>query len=371
MYRSARFHLICAVALLLAVTATHPLAHDEAGISLRITEEFIPPGGIAQVKIELTEPKPISTGGGRFSFSNLRAFDGIALGSPASDTYGVAVVNGEDIDVTVVSTTASFGTGSDDYPLLTVAARVDPSMPLGVRLPVTADPAALRLFDPTGAVYPSEIKNGFVQTAKGLSIDDVSPGSANLPKGAVVTILGTGFTRRTEIKLNDTKLAETRFISPTRIDVVLARAARMHGLRIRAQNPDGRRIEYFSYQRTTRLSPSVMPVFQDAVPLLPNIASLRSTVGLPGTNRGLALQNIGSDAANVEVRLRSAGGALLASLNLSLPRNKYLVSEITELFQMSVPNGAFAEVRSSAPVQAMGITVDAAGTAMPVVPTGL
>jgi hypothetical protein len=58
-------------------------------------------------------------------------------------------------------------------------------------------------------------------------------------------------------------------------------------------------------------------------------------------------------------------------LNLSLPRNKYLVSEITQLFQMSVPNGAFAEVRSSAPVQAMGITADAAGTAMPVVPTGL
>jgi hypothetical protein len=370
MQRLFRFPLISAVALMLAFSATGPLAQDESGVSLRISQEFIPPGGIAQIKVDVTEPKPISTGGGRFSFSTLRAFDGIALGSPANDTYGVAVVHDGDIDVTVVSTSASFGTATDDYPMLTVDARVDPSLPFGVRLPVTADPAAISLLDPGGAVYETEIKNGFVRTARGLSIDDVIPGSANLPKGSVVTILGTGFTNRTEIKLNDTKLAATKFISSTRIDVVLGSAARMHGLRIRAENPSGRRIEYFSYQRTTRLSPSVMPVFQDAVPLFPDTAAAHASVSLSGANRGLALQNIASDLADVQVLLRSAQGTLLASLNLSLPRNKYIVQEITELFQMDVPAGAYAEVSASAPVQIMGIRVEA-GKATPVVPEGL
>jgi hypothetical protein len=369
MQHSSRLPSICAVALALAATAADPLAQDEPDLSLRITEEFIPPGGIAQTKIELTEPKPISTGGGRFAFGSLRAFDGIALGSPANDTWGIAVVRGGDVDVTVVSTSASFGTG-DDYPLLTIAARVDPSLPLGVRLPVTSDAGALRMFDPRGVIYPAEVKDGFVQTEAGLSIDDVIPGSATLPRGSVVTVVGTGFTRDTEIKLNDTKVAETRFINSTRIDVVLGGRARMHGKRIRAENPGGRRIEYFSYQRTTRLSPSVMPVFEDAVPLFPIVEARRGKVSLAGANRGLALQNLSSEAANVKVRLHRADGTLIASMTVALPSHKYVVREITELFQTSVPEDAYADVRSNVRVQIMGIRVDA-GQAMPVVPEGI
>ena len=355
------------LAAIVAATTAHPLAQVFTGVSLKVSKEVIPPGGMAQVKVFVTEPKPISTAGGFLSFDGLEGFDGIAINSPADDTFGVAVVNGGGLAVSIVSKSASFGTGLD-YPVLTVAGRVPAFTPLGARFPMTIDPASLRLLDPLGVVYPSEIKDGYVEAARGVSIDDVLPGSADLPAGAVVTVRGTGFVPRTRIQFNGVKLAKTSFIDSTRIDVVLATPARMHGTRVRAVNPNGSKVTYYSYQRTARVDPSAMPVFRDAVPLFPHRSALSAIIDLSGVAAGLALQNIEPSSATVVVRLFGADGALLATTRFVLPANAYLVQEVPELFQMAAPAGAFVRVRASGPVQAMGIAVDAAGTATPLLP---
>lgn len=356
-----------ALGAVLAFAVARPVAQIPAGVSLKVSKELIPPGGIAQMKVFVTEPKPISTAGGRVAFEGFEEFEGIAIHSPLGDTYGVAVVNGADLAVSIVSKIASFGTGSD-YPVLTVAGRVPAAAPLGLRLAVTIDLASLRLFDPFGVVYPNEVRDGYAETVRGVSIDDVRPGSADLPAGAVVTLLGKGFVPRTEIQINEVKLAATRFIDSGHIDVVLARPARMHGIRIRATNPDGARVTYYSYQRTARVDPSVMPVFRDAVPLFPNASALSATVDLSGAATGLAVQNIGSVPVRVAARLFRADGATLASTEFGLPAERYLVQTTDELFNMPAPPGAFVGLRATGPVQAMGISVNAGGAFTPLLP---
>jgi len=62
-----------------------------AGVSLAVSREVAPPGGIAQVKMEVTEPRPISTGGLRFQSAGWDVA-GVAAISPGNDTYGVAQI---------------------------------------------------------------------------------------------------------------------------------------------------------------------------------------------------------------------------------------------------------------------------------------
>ena len=358
-----------AAAALLAVAAftASPAADLAGGVSLRVTQETVPPGGTAQMKIEVTEPKPISTGRGRTTFSGFSQIDGVAVLSPADDTFGVAIVDGSDIALSMVSPSATFGT-PDDYPLVTVTGRVPSTTPLGAVFPFNVDRASLEFRDGSGAVYPIDVKNGSLTTAPGLSIHDVKPGSADLPAGAVVTVLGSGFVPSTDIDLGEADVASTRYVSASRIDLVLESPARMHGMRIRARNPSGPRIEYFSYQRTSRLGTSIDPVLRDAVPLFPRASGLNAIVDLAGASAGLAVQNIQTRAARVTAELFASDGSRLASKLVKLPANRFFVREITELFGMPYAAGSFVRVRATRPVQVMGIAVSATGAASPLLP---
>jgi len=64
-----------------------------AGVSLKIADEKVPPGGIAQVKLFVTEPRPISTAGGKFALDGFDAIEGVALMSPGGDAMGVGRVD--------------------------------------------------------------------------------------------------------------------------------------------------------------------------------------------------------------------------------------------------------------------------------------
>ena len=358
-----------AIALLAAIAAftAIPSADLPGGVSLRVTQEFAPPGGSAQLKLELTEPKPISTGRGRIDYSGFSDIDGIALISPADDTYGVAVVEGGEIGLSLRSPSATFGTA--DYPLVTINGRIPAGTPLGTVFPVNLDQRSIEFRDAAGVVYPSEVKNGSVTIARGISIREVRPGSADLPAGAVVTILGTGFVAGTEIDFGDADIASTTFVSSTRIDVVLQAPARMHGMRVRAENPDdSERVEFYSYQRTTRTLISADPVLRAAVPLFPQRSVASAIVDLEGSRAGLAVQNIRPRAAKVTAELFGSSGDLLAARILKLPANRYFVNEISEFFGVPYGAGSFVRVRANRPIQAMGIAVGTSGTATPLQP---
>ena len=215
-------------------------------LSLAVSDESAPPGAIVQVKISVTEPKPISTGRGRLS--GVSKVAGISLRSRLNDAYGVAVVDGSGLELSVRSPASSFGTDLD-YPVVTVAAQVPTAMAMGSTSPVELEVGSLRLLDPTGAVYPTEAKAGTITARPGVWVGDIVPGSADLPAGAVVSIRGGGFRPGMRVRFDEVPLAAVRYISSSEVRVVLAQATRMHGRRVRVDNPDGTKTT-----RTTAIS---------------------------------------------------------------------------------------------------------------------
>jgi len=210
-----------------------------------------------------------------------------------------------------------------------------------------------------------DTKPGHIVTAPGVSVDAVQPGSADLPAGSVVTILGTGFDPLTKVRFDEVALADVRYVSATRIDVVLAAPARMHGMRIKVTNPDGSRSVYYSYQRARRQGVSDHPVLRDTVPVFPRPSVVSAQVDIAGSATGLALQNIGATAATVRVELVAADGTMLATTQLVVGASRFVVQELSEIFAVPYSAAQRVEVLATAPIQVMGIAVDATGAATP------
>jgi hypothetical protein len=348
--------------------ATLPAAEIFAGVSLKIGDEQAPAGATVQMKIMVTEAKPISTARGRVVFSGFDSVDGIAINSPGRDAYGVAVVRAGELSASVVSPRATFGM-NPDYPVITVRGRVAANAASGTVFPLDIDPAATAFQDGTGAVYPTLVQNGSLGVANVLSVSDVRPGGADLPAGSIVSIFGSGFAPDVRVRFGTVSLSAVRVISSSRIDVVLAGPASMHGMRIRVENKRGPRITYFSYQPTSRSGVSNHPVLQAAMPLFPPVSARNATITAAAGVTGLALQNLQSSTATVTADLFAADGVRrLATARVSVSSNRFLLQELSEVFQMSYVAGSIVKISSATPIQAMGVSVDASGRATPILP---
>lgn len=373
----------------IVLTVALGAAADGPGLSLRISDEAAPAGSVVQIKIDVTEPKPISTGRGKIKIKGVTTVEGIVLMNKGQDTYGVAMLDGEDLSFAITSPSSLFGTPAD-YPILGIAGTVA-SASVGTTFPLTLDPAGLGFRDPSGAVYPTEIKNGNLRIANAVTIGDVSPGSSIVPAGGVVHLSGANFRLNTRIRFSETDISEQRFISSQRIDVVLAQTTNMHGLRIRARNEDDddkSESEYFSYERTTAEASSNDPILKKVVPLFAPATYTLATVALPArasqgrrravrsgsgaitstTNTGIALQNLASSTATVSIELLDRFGNPYAINTMSIGPDRSLVRELSEVFGSVAPPSAF-RVRSNVPIQILGLVADrTAGTAAAVPP---
>src|SRR5215813_14525280 len=96
---SAAVRLMC---VLFMVTSSTSLASGKLEIYPRIYDEQAPAGGMIQLKVKLTEPRPITVGrttlgpdsGGQGASQPLGDVAGVALFGPAGDVSGAAVVSG-------------------------------------------------------------------------------------------------------------------------------------------------------------------------------------------------------------------------------------------------------------------------------------
>jgi hypothetical protein len=371
------------------LAATLAARADGPGLSLRVNDEAAPAGSVVQIKIDVTEPKPISTGRGKIKIKGVSTVQGIVLMNEGQDTYGLAMVDTavdgtKELTFSITSPSSLFGTPAD-YPILGIAGTVA-SASLGTSFPLTLDPAGLGFRDPSGAVYPTEIKDGTLTVANAIAIGDVSPGSSVVPAGGVVRISGANFTPTTRLDLSETSVVEQRFINSQRIDVVLGQTTNMHGLRIRARNDgknDKSESEYFSYERTTASGASNDPTLAKVVPLFAPGSYTSATVDLPGgssgrrrravrpahgsggsaTRAGFALQNLESSSASVSIELLDRSGHPYAVNTVSVGPDRYLVRELGEVFGTVSPPAAL-RIRSNVPIQVLGLTADpSAGTA--------
>ncbi len=370
MWRVFPVFTLAAVLGAVTMTTARPRTHPRDRVSIKVSQETASPGGLAQMKIRMTDAKPIITGRARLSLVGLASVEGIRLVSPDDDAAGVAVVRGTDIALSVVSPNGTFGMDSD-YPLVTIVGRVPIDASIGETFPVVVHPEALRLVGPTGGSYVAEIDQGQLVSWPSLAIYDVVHGSATLPAGSTVSIYGSHFQPETEIRFKESEASvrQVLYLSPTRIDVILDDITPMHGMEIEARNPDGSRVTYFSYQRTSQSGRSTHAVLHDVVPVFRSRTMRQATLQLAGAAVGVALQNLNAADATVQLEWMTSAGVHVASAKLTVPANKFVVRELQEIFHLQSGADVVVRLGSTTPVQVLGVSVDSTGIAIPRLPS--
>jgi hypothetical protein len=359
----------------LALTAAGSIYAATTPLSLRIGDEIQPPGGMVQMKLFLTEPKPISTGKGRMGISASLAssVEGVSLFSTSGDAAGAAVVHGTQVQMICIVPSTVLGS-NPDFPLMAITSNVRSDAALGSSTTLSIKPSNLVLLDQNGVPYQEEIKSGSLTIANNVSITDVNPGSATVPAGGTVVISGLNFTQTTRVQIKEVNLASVTYISPTEMDVTVSAPVPMQGQQVTVQNPDGTSAVYYSFQRTTAAGRGSSPLFNATLPIFENRFWKSATFNLPAdtatTYSGVAVQNLQSVSASIKVSLIASDGTTLGTRALSLATNNRLVRRMTDLISTPPPAGSHWLVQSNTPVQMLGLNGDTgAGTVAPVLPS--
>lgn len=357
----------CLTLGLVAAAAAQPLPME-----VRTRDERAVPGGVVQMKLEVTEPRPIFTGGGSWAFQDYGDFLGLAVGGDAGDAAAVAVIRGTTLRVRMVSPSNTLALA--DYPILTATMRVPATAPLG-RV-TTVNVAIDRFTGPGGVVIPTVGQPGTVTVGTGASVADVIPGRGIVPAGGVIRILGDGFVPGdTTVTLKETALTSVTVVSPQEIRVVPAQSVEMHGQEVHVEVGTGgtrQRLDYYAYQRTTPLVPSGDPLFSAVEPAFQQAAWQAAMVRFEPRGGaealGLALQNPSTASGTVTVRLVN-GTVPAAPLTFELPASTRVAGSLAEVFATSCTAACAVRVEATTPVQVLGLAGDRAADAVdPVLP---
>ncbi len=374
MRRSFRFAMVVTTAVLMLEPISAQSGRKKprpdrpsAVAELTVSDEIAMPGTITQIKIYLTEPKPISTGffdvdGG---FGDIA---GVAVSSPDGDATALAWSDGGAVRVVAGSLSATFGTGDSDYPLMTLAVRVPASLPMGTVIPIALDPASLDLRDPRGNPYVVIAAAGSITVGRVPSVEDVVPGSAVVDAGGTVTVFGHDFVPDMRVQLAEADVLETTIVSASELRLVLASPLDMHGRRVRLRTRASR-TSYFSYQRTTDAAPSAWVTLRDIDPAYSSRGARLGAVLYPapveGRLQALALQNALLTPVTVQLeRLGTPGAA-----SIDLPAASRVVLEMSEIFGSSCDASCAVLYSATEPVQGLGFTTDLARTSVRLMPS--
>jgi hypothetical protein len=376
-----------------------------AGVSIKVGDAVVPPGGIFQYQLLLTEPKPIGNGSTRPSVPSgpVGPVRGVAINDASGQAVGIAVINGTNISVSATSPNLPPTFGTDiSYPLFTLTMPVNTSATPGATFPVNLDGANSIFVDPSGAAYIQEIVGGTltIAAADKQSITDVLPGGGLLPDRSVLKIKGMGFTSNTRISIEGTNIffpGDTTFVDQSEIDVLLCNGTvpataltcpntgatfQLDGERVRATNKDTNEVvEYFTYSRTDDATTQTLAATGNALmalvhPMFSRVTYTSATLPFvhSGTQfTGIAFQNITGSPATINVELLDANSASLSSFSFTLPSGNRAARDVVDFFPS--PSASATTVRATvtagSPIQMLGMRGDSAsGAVTPVVVTG-
>jgi len=345
------------------------------GVSLSVQNATVPPGGMFQFQLMITEPKPISTSSTRPTTST--STSGIALYDPLGITAGVAVLNGSGLQITATSPTGTFGNSPDpDYPLLTITAPIPANAVVGTRYSLGVDLGNSFFLDATGQAYPTEIKTGTLTIGGTMAISDVIPGGGFQPAGTRIRILGMGFTPASGVDFSGVTLAASdyQFVSPGEMDVVLPQGLTMDGTRVRVKNELGERSTYFSYLRAHVMGQSTNLLVSQSEPLFSRQTYTAATLNWrrSGTTfTALAVQNPSVTSTQVTINLLSATNQVLASLTLPLDAYSKMTRDLMELFPQTPDSAVAVQITCPQKIQVLGLLGDVSSdSVVPVIATG-
>jgi hypothetical protein len=324
-------------------------------VSVRVEDVSAPPGGVAQLKVSVTESKPISTAQLEMSFDSSFSVMGVALATGAGDVSGAAVVSKGRLLVSASSPLSSLAS-DPDYPIFAATVSVSPTAPIGTtyRLNLGSNSWWRNLLQ---TPYQPEVKPGLLVVEDVVAVSNVVPGGGDLPAGTTVTIHGVGFKRGTRVKINETSITSTKFISSQEIRVKLANATRMDGKEVRIDNRDGNKTSYFSYLRTKPHGNSTNALLARTEPIFALKKSTAAMLGpiVPPVKGfvSVAIQN--SQLVPVTVTLSALNSAKTNTVVLQ-PAERY-VRTVSELFG-SLPFGSVVSVNADRPIHTLGLIND-------------
>jgi len=339
-----------------------PVFAQQASI-VRVTSETAPPGGMAQVKVLLYSPQPISSGGMDLSLSDYSfdSVDGVALFSGTGDVSGTALVDSGRIYVQFTSPKATFGTAGN-YPLMAVTLGVSKDAQVGKIYPVSLSASSSTWRNLLGSPIPVILEPGSITVGGSLNITNVIPGGGKLSAGSIVRIIGSGFSDKTRVQLTGLGGSIARYVSPTEIQVKLSQAGTLDGTMIQLVNPDNFSDTYYSYLRGIPLGQSTRPLLTQTVPVFSintavdaTLPPLISSLVNKDYFTGIALQNPNPGSANVTIESRDVSGMPTGSTLVTLPPYARFTREVSELFGAALSTGSYLHVVSTLPVQMLGL----------------
>jgi hypothetical protein len=344
--------------------------HNTPAVSLKIPNETVPPGGVAQMKFLNTEPTPISSGRphGLFDPTMFDDIWGIQLFNSLGDLNGVALVDGSSFSIQYISNGTLQGT---DYPVMTIALHVRPNAVPGSRSQFDLDPSSSFNVSSVPAIV-KPIAPATVTVGGSISIVNVVPGGGLQPAGAVIRLQGLGFQPRTQVQLSNVQAKSISVVSSTEIDIVLAQATDMTGKKIQVVNPDGSQDTYFSYLRGVNMGVSNWGLLNSCVPIFSSVTHSHAVFPAiapagPSQFSGIAVQNPTSLPVNVTVSLRNTSNSVIGQSTIPLPSGYRFMREIHELLGITAAPGNTVVVTADQPIQVFAYMADtAAHTVAPI-----
>ncbi|HEX7288701.1 MAG TPA: hypothetical protein VF532_21125 [Candidatus Angelobacter sp.] len=363
----------------------------------------VPPGGIYQYQVLLTEPKPIGNSSSRPTLptSSTGPVRGVAVNDTSGQAAGIAVIDAAGtVSVKLISPNGTLGT-DNTYPLFTMTMPVNASATPGQVFPATLD--SVNFLNGSGQSYTILANTPGNLTIGGTgdqSITDVIPGGGLLADRSTIRVLGLGFTANTKITIEGTTVlfvpGETTFISANEIDVKICNGVvdplavicpnnggtfQLDGERVRAINRDNNAVmEYFSYARTddeSGASATLLAAQSHVMFSRQTYGTAKIPYATDATHfTGFALQNTSATDATFNVELLDNNGNPLpnAVLGVTLRAGKRIVRDIHDWIPVIVGTPATVRVTvASGPpkLQMLGMVGDlAAGSVTPVVVTG-
>ncbi len=329
---------------------------NNLGVSLRFEDETVPPGATVQVKLTLTEPKPIIRSSFESSFESSFFDDiyGVAVRSDNGDASGAVMITPSGIRVAMTSPSQNTGV-NPDYPIFTFAAGVKSTVPVGTQIPVDMPSATwLDLLSP----YPWEIKPGTITVGGTLSIGNIIPGGGIVPANTPVDVIGTGFTPESQLRVEGADRVTT-YVSPTLMQVQFSAATPLDGARFAVQNKDGQRTTYFSYLRPARVNWTQTTALGSVRPMFSGKTLRRASLALFGTGSdtvGIALLNPGTVAAAVTVDYYGISGTRIGGSTVNLAARSETLRSLAELGLGG--QATLAVLTSNQPVKALAVRVN-------------
>jgi hypothetical protein len=371
--------LIRALPLLLAATVFGQ-QYRYPGLWLHVSEETAPPGGVAQIKVTLTEPKPIIKTRLVLEFEDgiFEEVLGVAAFSEGGVAAGTAFRQGNRLIVNVVSPDATFGMGEDYYPILTVTARVRADAREGAKFGVRISPES-NFWNKYGKLWEiTSNEPGSVTVEGALSIDDVIPGGGIIPPGQEIRVLGRGFKPWSKVEVYEAPPLRVTYVSPNELTAVADEPYQLDQHQLRVINPDQTAKAYYPYVRGVRRSTSTYDLLAATDPIFHNqtyqlaVLDFPAVLAQPGHLAGVALLNPNLETVLVRFDLYDETGSAIATAQRELHSLERIARNIEELFDgLANPGHTALLIQSARPIHVLGLAaerIQESGAVLPLLP---